>query len=86
MKNKRDGSKDGPSSVACSKEKSDKPFHKNSLIERINYQPQNNKFKSLFDKEGNPFKYFKDIKKHLKSDASILQYYFSNLGIQKSSI
>jgi hypothetical protein len=42
-------------------------FNRSNLIDKFNYQP---KFKSLFDREGNPFKYFKDIKKHLKSDSS----------------
>ncbi len=30
-------------------------------------------FKSLFDKEGNPFKYFKDIKKHINTSSVSFQ-------------
>jgi hypothetical protein len=48
---------------------SNQKFNRSNLIDKFNYQP---KFKSLFDREGNPFKYFKDIKKHLKSDSSSL--------------
>jgi hypothetical protein len=46
---------------------------KNKIIDRIGYFPQTTKYKSFFDKEGNPFKYFMDIKKHIKSNNSFLQ-------------
>jgi len=42
---------------------------KEKLNEKINH-PVSTKFKSLFDREGNPFKYFQDIKKHLNSNSS----------------
>lgn len=51
-------------------------FNKSNLIDRLNNNhPQTTKFKSLFDKEGNPFKYFMDIKKHLNSNSNSLTKY-----------
>ena len=50
-------------------------FNRSRLIDKMNYFPQTTKFKSFFDREGNPFKYFMDIKKHLKSNSnSLVQY------------
>ncbi len=46
-------------------------FNKTNLIEKMNHS-QTTKFKSVFDKEGNPFKYFMDIKKHLNSNSNSL--------------
>lgn len=41
-------------------------FKKHNLIER----PLSTKFKSVFEKEGNPFKYFNDIKRYLNPDST----------------
>jgi hypothetical protein len=45
-------------------------FIKSNMIEKLNMYPQSTKYKSPFDKEGNPFKYFMDIKKHMNNQSS----------------
>ena len=45
---------------------------KKTVLEKYSLYPQSTKFKSPFDKEGNPFKYFMDMKKHLKSNSTSL--------------
>jgi len=46
---------------------------KGSRLEKFGRGFHTSKFKSLFDKEGNPFKYFKDIKKHLNTSSQSFQ-------------
>ena len=42
---------------------------RNTMLGKFGMGFHTSKFKSLFDKEGNPFKYFKDIKKHINTSS-----------------
>jgi hypothetical protein len=57
----------GPNSISNMKKIN--TFKKSNILDR---KSSISKFKSVFDRHGNPFKYFTDITKHLNSNSNSL--------------
>jgi hypothetical protein len=53
------------------KKSSSNSINRSNFIEKMSH-PHSTKFKSVFDKQNNPFKYFMDIRRGLKNDAGSL--------------
>lgn len=57
--------------ISKEKKQNSNSINRTSFIEKMNH-PHTTKFKSVFEKQNNPFKYFMDIKKGLKNEVGSL--------------